>query len=480
MKILQLSAENFKRISVVQITPTGNLVQITGKNASGKTSVLDAIWATLAGAEHLQAEPIRKGEDKATLKLTLGGPKPEMIATRTIRKKKDGPGFNTTLTVESADGFRAPQPQQMMDRLLGALTLDPLAFMRLNDKDKFNAMRTFVPDVDFDDIAAKNRSDYSKRTEVNRDAKKARAAEEAIQVPDSIDAETQSIDEAALTQELAGAGAHNATIERRKERRDGHQQMIDAEAEALAGIQTAANAAIKTSLGRADTRSKEIEAEITRLRIQLSAINQAAELEQNEIAAKCSIDISQVKTDTTKMREALAAAEPLPEPIDTEELTARIATARWTNEAIRQRDQRARHKAEADRLDAEAQALTDAMAARDKQKADAIAKAELPVAGLDFGDGVVTFNGLPLEQASDAEQLRLSIALAMASNSKLRVIRVRDGSLLDDDGMKLLIEMADEKDFQVWIERVASDGKVGFVLEDGALKVETAKEGALL
>jgi hypothetical protein len=30
--------------------------------------------------------------------------------------------------------------------------------------------------------------------------------------------------------------------------------------------------------------------------------------------------------------------------------------------------------------------------------------------------------------------------------------------------------MADERDYQCWVERVSSDGKVGFVLEDGRLK----------
>ncbi len=68
------------------------------------------------------------------------------------------------------------------------------------------------------------------------------------------------------------------------------------------------------------------------------------------------------------------------------------------------------------------------------------------------------------------EQLRASVAIAAAMSPELRVIRIRDGSLLDDGGMKLLAAFAEERDFQIWIERVAGDGKVGFVLEDGHLK----------
>ena len=198
MKILKLQLENFKRISVVEIKPDGNLVQITGKNGAGKTSVLDSIWVTLEGATHLQSVPIRKGADKATIQLTLGGDKAELIATRTIRAKKEGGGFNTTLTVETAEGFRAPSPQEAMDKLMGRITMDPLAFTRMKPEAQYDQLRAFVPDVDFDEIAAKNKSDYTKRTEVNRDAKRARAAADAIQVPDSIDSQTEAIDEAAL------------------------------------------------------------------------------------------------------------------------------------------------------------------------------------------------------------------------------------------------------------------------------------------
>jgi hypothetical protein len=131
---------------------------------------------------------------------------------------------------------------------------------------------------------------------------------------------------------------------------------------------------------------------------------------------------------------------------------------------------RAQHVARAETLEAQSDALTKAREDREAAKRAAIAAAKLPVDGISFGDGEILLDGVPFDQASDAEQLRASIAIAMASNPKLRVIRVRDGSLLDADALKLLAEMADERDYQCWVERVSSDGKVGFVLEDGRLK----------
>ncbi len=113
------------------------------------------------------------------------------------------------------------------------------------------------------------------------------------------------------------------------------------------------------------------------------------------------------------------------------------------------------------------------MAQRDAEKLAAIEKAKLPVESLTFGDGIVLLNGVPFDQGSDAEQLRASCALAMAGNPTLRVLRVRDGSLLDEDALALLAKMAEERDYQVWIERVGS-GNIGFVLEDGQLKERQA------
>ena len=96
-----------------------------------------------------------------------------------------------------------------------------------------------------------------------------------------------------------------------------------------------------------------------------------------------------------------------------------------------------------------------------------LAKASFPLPGLGFGINGVTYNGLPLEQASAAEQLRVSMSMAIASNPKLRVIRITDGSLLDSNSMAVIEEMCKAEDFQVWIEQVEETGKVGIFIEEG-------------
>lgn len=424
MKIVTLLAENIKRLVAVEITPDGNVVQITGRNGAGKTSVLDSIWWALAGASHIQAAPIRNGANTARIRLDLG----EIVVTRTFSRGKGEEKVTTSLIVENADGARFPSPQRMLDELLGELSFDPLAFARAAPKTQLDMLKRLVPGVDFEAIEEANRADYEKRRDINRRVKDLRAQAAGMQASED---PPEPIDETALVDALEKAHEHNNDIERRRENRRRYEQEAEHK--------------------RAEAAQCREEAE--------RLIERAKLLEKS----------------ADSLEKKLADAGELPEPIDTAEIRAEIQAAREHNALVERSLAMLRLVNEADVLEQQSEELTRAMEERNHEKAKAIAAAKIPVPGLAFGDGVVTLNGVPFDQASDAEQLRASVAIAAALNPKLRVIRIRDGSLLDDDGMRMLAAFADEHDMQVWIERVDSTGKVGFVIEDGTLaKAEDA------
>lgn len=425
MKIVALQAENIKKLVAVEIRPNGNLVEITGKNGQGKTSVLDAIWWAFGGVSNVQAAPIRKGQTEARIRLDLG----EIIVTR---KFKDNDGtIISSITVENAEGARFGSPQTMLDNLLGKLSFDPLAFARMNPRAQFDTLKMFVPGVDFNAIEDQNTLDYARRTDLNRRAKEATIAADRIAVrPDTPD---ELVDEVNLIGEMEAAGKHNAEIENRKARREDFKNQLTRKVDAV-GV-------LKHQIEEAKKRLNELEA--------------ASEAAITEIEA---------------MGKQLDSAPQLPAPIDTAIIRQHIANAKATNEQVQlQSAQKKLRKVAAD-LESEAKTLTQRMEARTADKMAAIADAKLPVEGISFGDGEIYLNGIQFVQASDAEQLRASIAIAIALNPTLKVIRVRDGSLLDEDSMKILAEMADAKDYQIWVERVDSSGKVGFVLENGYVK----------
>src|SRR3989304_5989668 len=398
MKILKLTAENVKKLRAVEITPTGELVEITGRNGAGKSSVLDAIWWALAGTKHIQAVPIRKGATKARIRLDLG----ELIVERRFTPA------GSTLTVEKADGARYTSPQGILDALLGALTFDPLAFVSQEPREQFETLRRLVTlEVDVDQLDALNRGDSGRRTDVNREIKTLRAQADGIVVPPGVPQEP--IDTAALMDRIADAAKVNADIETRR----GRREQADQE---------------RHDLGR---RAAAHRARAVSLRAEADAVDaQAADLER-------------LAADLTRK---LAPAQPLPPP-------AAVAGTRPSPASPRRAPQ--------------AGELTETMAARSRAKADAITTAAMPVPGLGFGEGSVTFDGVPFDQAETSAQIRVGVAIAMAANPKLRVIRIKEGSFLDPDNLALIAEMARAHDYQVWLERVDTSGKVGVVIDDG-------------
>lgn len=413
LKIVCLQAENIKRLVAVEITPKGNVVQITGKNGQGKTSILDSIWWALAGTKNIQAEPIHEGASKGRIRLDMG----ELIVERTFSKPKGKDKVTTSLRVTGADGRDFNQPQSVLDSLLGALTFDPLAFSRGKPAEQFDALKRLVPGVDFDAIAEARQADFDRRTEIGRELKREQAAADAIAVPPNTP--TTKVDEEALADELESALDHNAAIQNRKARRE------------------------------------TAELTLTQGRTKIATMRD---------------DLAQLEKEVAELEAKFAAAEPLPAAIDVEVLRARHREARENNAHVDAAARKREHQNKANHLQAQYDALTTRIEERDADKEAAIAEAKLPVDGLSFGDGEILLNGLPFEQASDAEQLRASIAIAMAMNPDLHVIRVRDGSLLDEDSMALVEEMASGRDFQIWVERVDSSGEVGFVVEDGHVR----------
>jgi len=55
-------------------------------------------------------------------------------------------------------------------------------------------------------------------------------------------------------------------------------------------------------------------------------------------------------------------------------------------------------------------------------------------------------------------------------NPKLKVLLIRDGSLLDATSLKLVAQMAAEAEGQVWIERVGDGAECSVVIEDGKVR----------
>lgn len=436
MKIIAFEAENFKRIKAVRIDPTSAVVELTGANRQGKSSILDAIWAAMGGKDHIESKPIRDGQGEAHITLDLG----DLTVKRTFKDKGDGE-FTTTLLVKKADGSKPTEPQALLNSLVGRLTLDPIAFERAKPTEQFNMLRPFVVGFDFAAHERARKAIYDERTEVNRRADYARKQADGIVLPAG-GYSGPSLDE--LNAQIEEIGQFNASIEKRRANRAAVAREIDdAHKQALKFMEDAAAS----------------QAEIARL--------QALIADHEKIIQSSMDGAAGLRTSAMEKQARLDAAPPLPEPRSMAAIMEQIKTAQEDGKSAALKEQKLQLAKTADEAEAKSKELTEALANHDKAKADAIAAAKLPVDGIDFGDDCVMLRGVPFEQASDAERLEASIAIAAAMNPTLRVIRVSEGSRLDKKAWAAMVAFAEKNDLQIWVESVESGRDSAVLIEDG-------------
>lgn len=314
----------------------------------------------------------------------------------------------TSLKVESADGARYGSPQQMLDGLVGRLSFDPLAFAQQDERSQLATLLGLV-ELPFDPakLDGQRRALYEDRTIVGREVK---TLEGHLAGLPEVDGDVPD-EEVSATDLVAELGAANDAVAAR--------------------------------------RAAEQRREQARQRVEM--------LREQFRVAKAELDA------------AGDALDALPDPPDVEAISSRLADVDSVNSRVRAAAERRKVENALEVKRGEYDAHTDKIAALDQEKADAVAAAKMPIEGLGFTDEGVTYRGVPFKQCSAAEQLRVSIAMAMSLNPKVRVIRITDGSLLDSTNLALIEEMAADRDFQVWIERVDETGRVGVLIEDGAV-----------
>lgn len=454
MKIIELVAENFRKLRVVEINPGGQpVVKVTGRNGQGKTSVIDSIWFGLKGQKTLpdrKTDVVRRGSErmKVTVKVGEDGGKETFTIVRTLGMEGNPP----TLTITPAVHKEAQKtPQEYLDDLFGALTFDPLAFAHMSTADQVAELKkTAKLDIDFEQLAAEDETDYNERTAVNREVKLLEGQLAGMTVLEGLP--KSKIDTASLT----------AAIEKAAETNRQAQAVFQARQELGA---TAARIGLEKT--EADRLITTRETEITSLEKQLAAARTALE------KAKTDRDATEKRRQAAELAFQSAPAGDL---VDVGALSQELQSAERTNRAI---DERARYdslKAQKDEKTRKAAQLTRAMEQRAEKKRAALANAKIPVDGLIFDEQRVTYRGIPIDQLGEGEQIRISTLIGMAANPKLRILCIRHGEALDEDGLKQLAAIAKEHDFQIWMARVDSTGKVGIVLEDGMVKARNEEE----
>lgn len=407
--ILEAQIENFKRIKVLNLKFDGKFFQVTGKNASGKSSTLDALIGAIAGKRLIDGEPLHKGETKGKITLKLGNGKTAEYTTELSITEK-----GTYLTLK---GNYPGTPQAFLDSLVSGLTFDPMQFAKMDAKKQAEMIIDFAGARD---KLTQHNNAIEKLKLARRDNDRDMKAEKARLTPLI---EILS-DNSVPATEIDTVELHNQIAEKERTLKDNESKRQLAES-------------LRDTIAELEAKIESKKAELERVKFDLTQVDAAA-----VSAARNSL------LETFKNSTAI-------------------------NQRIREK---ARAKEIADsykKLLQQSQFLNGEIQDCEDAKTDLLKGIKMPVTGMSIDDerGLL-YNDIPFDQLATSEKIKIACALGMLLNPELKIIIIRDGNDLDDEGVKKICKFAEATGYQVIMERIYKAKEVGIVfeIENGELK----------
>jgi DNA repair exonuclease SbcCD ATPase subunit len=405
MHITKFEVIDFKRIEVAAITPEdGKPIVLTGDNAQGKSSILDAVMFALTrtGSER----SIRNGAESSAVALTLSDG-----SARTFTVKRKIKGNNAYLDITTEDGMKMPSPQKFLDGLIGNLAFDPEAFTRLKPKEQAEALRKAVG-LDTSDLDEAYKTAYSQRTEANRVKDNAEKIYKACPIVSGAPKEIKSASDLVKERD---------TLQRELSDRDDARESLEDTGDRITAQ---------------EERIKALEAHLIEAREKLATFASDKTTQETNLS---------IREEAVAGHDArLAAIEKELEGID-----AHNADIENHNRNLREREQKKdAYQASLKRyneLDTEVKRVQ-------AEKETRIAAAAFPIPGLAIEDDTVLVNNVPFSDLNTAERIKVSTLIAMAQNPDLKVIFVREGALVSRANLALLADLAKQHEVQLWME----------------------------
>jgi recombinational DNA repair ATPase RecF len=441
MKILSLMMENVLKIRAIGITPKSEVVEIKGENAMGKSSILEAIVIAFKGDRDLPKQPIKKGAKKGIVKISLDGDPAANIPPFTVTKKITEKG--TSLKIEPDSVYAGETPRSFLDKLIGKISFDPLAFINEEGKKQRRVLLDLIG-IDVDSLDTEEKNYFDLRTSKGREVKVQQAKIKGFNVWREVK-NTKELSVSELSQQLTEAINFNNSINNRQT--------------ANASLGKLAIRIRDEYIPSKEEKISSLEEELRIERDALKKMKDELEDKRKEFNAEKALLLELKAKDISTFNQLIS---------DAEKINSKIRdNKKYDDELI------VLHS-----LESEYEKLDMKIETVRRKRIDLLSAAKMPVDGLSFDEDGLLYNDIPLSQCSDGEKLMVSMGISMALNPMIRVLRIKDGSLLGPKNMAILRKMVKDNDFQLWIERVESkeqydaSGGIGIFIDEGEMVEE--------
>ena len=423
VKITSFEAENVKRIKAVQFSPSEDgLTIIGGKNANGKTSVLDSIVYALGGEKYRPKNFNRDGSavpGKIKIELSNG-----LIVERS--------GKNATLKVTDPTGRKAGQ--KLLNEFIEPLALNLPKFLNASDKEKGETLLQIIGvGEELAELDKQGNLIYGERTLVGRDAdKKSKLAEALEYYPD---APEELVSASELIKQQQEILARNGENQRKRD------------------------------------RVKEITFEKHRI------FDEAQRLEEQIAELTARLEERRKAYEKTAEDEAIAMKDAAElEDESTAEIEESIANIEEINRRVRANLTKANALDEAEQLRNEYSKMTDKLEEVRSRRKALLDSADLPLEGLSVNEGALVYKGQQWSDMSSAEQLIVATAIVRKLNPECGFVLMDKLEQMDTDTLAEFGSWLEAEGLQVIATRVSTGEECSIIIEDGTVAESQVKE----
>lgn len=446
--IKKLTIENVKKISFAEIEPKENLVRLRGKNAQGKTSVIKAIEMALCGQRALKEMPLKEGETAGSVILETDLFKVE----RNIYRDKYN-ALKTNLIVYDKKGNLVNKPQTFLNEIMGDSVVSPEVIIHKNPKERVEILKTAFG-IDFSKLDEERGRLFQERTDRKKNEKLLTGQLKAYtHLPDKVE-------EARTAEEILGE-IHLAEIPFNREREA--KKLQAKERQALQDLERQRDGVMLT-LEEASFKWDKLNKEIKKMTMEKDALHNQVKRGEAHLEAILDSFREQEKKIST-------GYTVLPKDIEKmDSLKAELKEVSLREKTIQEMKLRDKVYNDREQERKKVQIIGRQIDTIDNKKKAILRAVNFPVKGMQFGEHDILFNGIPFGECSGAEKIKIAVAINAETCKDAKIMKIEEGSALDDNSIKDLQKIAEDKGLQLWIEEVEHSDKGNvLIIEEGAV-----------
>lgn len=436
LKISKINIHNLLGIEDLEITPTGNIIEVSGRNGRGKSSVLESIKGALGISEY--SKLLRNGEESGQVTLDLG----DMRLERKYTEKGDK--LKLQGKVAGTDSYsNLTAPAKILKGLFNPNSINPLSLLTAKPKELLDAVLMAMPmtvdgeylseiadgsEVDTDEhalvvIDKVTKEIFTERTGVNRDLKTAKTTMEQLEatLPEVIP----------LTDEI--------------------EQEIEDNNTKMESIKSSARKVGRVVRQRYSEEILAKEGEVSSVEADIQALLEQIDI-LKETKANLQGDLRSLNTERDTKAEAAVEAE-LGKVDDLQERNQQLAK-QMSELGVYSNTQKqvAQWASQVKSAQKKANELTSSLEKLQEYKEKLCE--DLPIEGLEIKDGNLYYNDVVFETLNTASKVTLVIELAKLSAGDLGIVVIDNSEHLDTDTYKAFIKEAAKTDLQFIVSRV--------------------------